>query len=84
MPRAAVMSCPSSPRRCRARPGRWAAADLPGAARKVRQPVLLLLGAASPPWAGQITAELAAALPAATVSELPGAGHEALEKHQTR
>jgi pimeloyl-ACP methyl ester carboxylesterase len=57
-----------------------AAADLPGAARKVRQPVLLLLGTASPPWASQITAELAAALPAATVSELAGAGHEALEK----
>jgi pimeloyl-ACP methyl ester carboxylesterase len=57
-----------------------AAADLPGAARKVRQPVLLLLGTASPRWAGQITAELAAALPAATVSELPGAGHEALDR----
>jgi pimeloyl-ACP methyl ester carboxylesterase len=56
-----------------------AAADLPGAARKVRQPVLLL-GTASPPWASQITAKLVAALPAATVSELPGAGHEALAK----
>ncbi len=56
-----------------------AAADLAGAARQVRQPVLLLLGTASPPWAGQITRELAAALPAATVTELPGAGHEALD-----
>jgi pimeloyl-ACP methyl ester carboxylesterase len=50
------------------------AADLAGAARRVRQPVLLLLGTASPPWASQITRELAAALPAATVTELPGAG----------
>jgi len=56
-----------------------AAADLAGAARQVRQPVLLLLGTASPPWAGQITRELAAVLPAATVTELPGVGHEALD-----
>ena len=35
-----------------------AAADLAGAARHVRQPVLLLLGTASPPWARQITREL--------------------------
>jgi pimeloyl-ACP methyl ester carboxylesterase len=52
-----------------------AAADLTGMARRVRQPVLLLVGTASPPWAGEITRELAAALPAATVTELPGAGH---------
>jgi pimeloyl-ACP methyl ester carboxylesterase len=57
-----------------------AAADLPAAARKVRQPVLLMLGTASPPWAAEITRELAAALPAATVTELPGVGHEALDK----
>jgi pimeloyl-ACP methyl ester carboxylesterase len=56
-----------------------AAADLTGIARRVRQPVLLLLGTASPPWAGEITRELAAALPAATVTELPGTGHEALD-----
>jgi pimeloyl-ACP methyl ester carboxylesterase len=56
-----------------------AAADLTGIARRVRQPVLLLLGSASPPWAGDITRELAAALPAATVTELPGAGHDALD-----
>ncbi len=62
-------------RRCRA----LAAADLVGAARQVRQPVLLLLGTASPPRASQITRELAAVLPAATVTELPGAGHEALD-----
>jgi pimeloyl-ACP methyl ester carboxylesterase len=56
-----------------------ATADLTAAARHVRQPVLLLLGTASPPWAGQITRELAAVLPAATVTELPGAGHQALD-----
>jgi pimeloyl-ACP methyl ester carboxylesterase len=57
-----------------------AAADLVGAARQVRQPVLLLLGTVSPPWARQITRELAATLPAATVTELPGVGHEALDR----
>ncbi len=56
-----------------------AAADLASIARRVRQPVLLLLGTASPPWAGEITRELVTALPAATVTELPGAGHEALD-----
>jgi pimeloyl-ACP methyl ester carboxylesterase len=56
-----------------------ATADLAAAAGQVRQPVLLLLGTASPPWAGQITRELAAVLAAATVTELPGAGHEALD-----
>ena len=56
-----------------------AAADLTGSARLVRQPVLLLVGTASPSWAGEITRELATALPAATVTELPGAGHEALD-----
>lgn len=40
-----------------------AAADLPAAARQAQQPVLLLLGTASPPWAQQITRELAAAPP---------------------
>jgi pimeloyl-ACP methyl ester carboxylesterase len=56
-----------------------AVADLTGIARLVRQPVLLLVGTASPPWAGEITRELATALPAAAVAELPGAGHEALD-----
>jgi pimeloyl-ACP methyl ester carboxylesterase len=56
-----------------------AAADLTSMARRVRQPVLLVLGTASAPWAGEITRELAAALPAATVTELPGTGHEALD-----
>jgi pimeloyl-ACP methyl ester carboxylesterase len=57
-----------------------ASADLPGAARQVGQPVLLLRGETSPPWAGQIIAELAAVLPAATVIQLPGVGHEALDQ----
>ena len=56
-----------------------AAADLTSMARRVQQPVLLLLGTASAPWAGEITQELATTLPAATVTELPGAGHEALD-----
>ena len=57
-----------------------ATADLPGAARRVRPPVRLLLGATSPPWAVRITRELAAALPSATVTELPDVGHEALDQ----
>ena len=61
-----------------------ATADLPGAARQVRQPVLLLLGETSPPWAHQITAELAAVLPVATVIQLPGVGHEALDQAPER
>jgi pimeloyl-ACP methyl ester carboxylesterase len=56
-----------------------AAADLAAEAACVRQPALLLLGAATPPWAGEITAQLAAALPAATVTELAGVGHLALD-----
>lgn len=54
-----------------------ASVDLAGAARLVARPVLLLLGSESPAWAGEITAELAAALPDATVSALAGLGHEA-------
>jgi pimeloyl-ACP methyl ester carboxylesterase len=57
-----------------------AAAELPAAARQVTQPVLLLLGQASPRWARQITAELAAALPEAEVTELPGVAHDALDR----
>ena len=56
-----------------------AATDLTGLADRVRQPVLLLVGTASPSWASEITRELATALPAATVTELPSAGHEALD-----
>lgn len=53
--------------------------DLPGAARMVTCPALLLLGATSPQWAGEITRELAAALPAAELVVLPGQGHEAVD-----
>jgi len=55
-------------------------ADLAAAARAVTQPVRLLLGETSPPWARQITRELADVLKDATVAELPGVGHDALEK----
>jgi hypothetical protein len=33
----------------------------------------------SPPWANEVTRELAAALTALMVIELPGVGHEALD-----
>jgi len=56
-----------------------AAADLAAAARQVSQPVRLLLGESSPPWARRITGELTAVLPAATVAALPGTGHEGLQ-----
>lgn len=56
-----------------------AAADLTAEASGVRQPVQLLLGAASPRWAAEITRQLAAALPSATVTELAGVGHLALD-----
>jgi hypothetical protein len=40
-----------------------------------RSEVEALRDAPSPPWAGEITRELATALPAATGTELPGRGH---------
>ena len=64
------------PREARALAG----VDLTSIARKVTQPAGLLLGTASPAWAGEITRELAVALPAATVIPLPGTGHEGLER----
>lgn len=54
-------------------------ADLAAAARLVRQPVLLLLGRLSPPWAAEVTHEIAAALAEPTVTELDAVGHEALD-----
>jgi hypothetical protein len=51
--------------------------DLPAPAAGITAPVLLLLGTASPDWAGDITRDLAAVLAAAT-AELPGFGHEAV------
>jgi pimeloyl-ACP methyl ester carboxylesterase len=56
-----------------------AAVDLPALAAEITAPVLLLLGTASPAWAGDITRAVAAVLPAATVAELPGLGHEAVD-----
>jgi len=53
--------------------------DLPSLAAKVAQPALLLLGALSPAWAGDITRALAAALPGARLVDLPGCGHEAVD-----
>jgi pimeloyl-ACP methyl ester carboxylesterase len=61
------------------REGRAVAGSDLAAARLVRQPVLLLLGMLSPPWAGEITGELAAMLEAAAVVHLPGVGHEAID-----
>jgi pimeloyl-ACP methyl ester carboxylesterase len=56
-----------------------ASVDLTALAAAVTAPVLLMLGTASPDWAGDVTRALAAALPAATVAELPGFGHEAVD-----
>jgi pimeloyl-ACP methyl ester carboxylesterase len=53
--------------------------DLLSAAAAISCPVLLLLGERSPPWAGDITRALAAALPAADLAVLPGQGHEAVD-----
>jgi pimeloyl-ACP methyl ester carboxylesterase len=56
-----------------------AAVDLPALATAITVPVLLMLGTASPPWAGDLTRALEAVLPDATVAELPGFGHEAID-----
>jgi len=53
--------------------------DLPALAARVELPVLMLLGATSPPWAGEITGALAAALADSAVVALPGQGHDAIE-----
>jgi pimeloyl-ACP methyl ester carboxylesterase len=53
--------------------------DLPGLAAAVTAPALLLLGATSPAWAGDVTRAIAAALPAAELVVLPGHGHEAVD-----
>jgi pimeloyl-ACP methyl ester carboxylesterase len=53
--------------------------DLPGLAASVAPPALLLLGTASPAWAGDITRAIAAALPAAELVILTGHGHEAID-----
>jgi pimeloyl-ACP methyl ester carboxylesterase len=56
-----------------------ASVDLTALAGAVAVPVLLILGDASPPWAGEITRELTAALPESRVAILPGQGHLAVD-----
>jgi pimeloyl-ACP methyl ester carboxylesterase len=56
-----------------------AALDLAGLARPVAQPVLLMLGSASPPWAREVVGVLADQLPSAAVTELAGEGHEGVD-----
>jgi pimeloyl-ACP methyl ester carboxylesterase len=63
------------PREARALAG----ADLTALAAAVKIPVLLILGTASPSWAGDISRELTAALPSSRVTMLPGQGHEAID-----
>ena len=50
--------------------------DLADLTRGVSVPVHFLLGERSPAWAGAVTHTLAAALPGATVTVLPGQGHD--------
>jgi pimeloyl-ACP methyl ester carboxylesterase len=56
-----------------------AGADLAALAPGVLVPVLLILGSASPAWARDITSELAAGLPDASVAVLDGQGHGAVD-----
>lgn len=53
--------------------------DLAPLAAGVLQPVLLLLGTASPPWAGEITRTLAELLPSAALTSVEGHGHEGVD-----
>ncbi len=59
--------------------GALAGADLRALAAAVTAPVLLVLGAVSPPWAGEITRELTGALPESEVAVLPGQDHLAID-----
>jgi pimeloyl-ACP methyl ester carboxylesterase len=56
-----------------------ASVDLPALAAAITVPVLLMLGTASPAWAGDITRALDAVLAVVTLAELPGYGHEAVD-----
>jgi pimeloyl-ACP methyl ester carboxylesterase len=56
-----------------------AALDLAALARRVRQPVLMLHGTASPPWVEQVTGALARGLRDMEVVSLPGQGHEGVD-----
>ncbi len=53
--------------------------DLKSLAAGVEVPVLLLLGSASPAWAGDIITEVAGALPHKTLAVLDGQGHDAID-----
>jgi pimeloyl-ACP methyl ester carboxylesterase len=55
-----------------------ASVDLQAIAAAVSAPVLLILGTASPAWAGHITRGLNSTLPSAKLTALPGHGHEAI------
>jgi pimeloyl-ACP methyl ester carboxylesterase len=56
-----------------------AALDLAALAEPVAQPVLLLHGSASPPWAAAVVRTLTTSLRDVHVVELPGAGHEGVD-----
>jgi pimeloyl-ACP methyl ester carboxylesterase len=56
-----------------------AAVDLTALARRVRVPVLLMHGTASPPWTEQVVGSLVRALPDVEVVSLPGHGHEGVD-----
>jgi pimeloyl-ACP methyl ester carboxylesterase len=53
--------------------------DLAALARAVTVPVQFLLGEKSPAWAGEVTRALAAALPGAAVTIVPGHGHDLVD-----
>lgn len=53
--------------------------DLPALAAQIRQPVLLLLGGASPAWAGEVIRPVAEALPDGRLAQLDGQGHMAID-----
>jgi pimeloyl-ACP methyl ester carboxylesterase len=54
--------------------------DLKALAAGVEVPVLLILGSASPAWAQDLTAEVAAALTHKTLAVLDGQGHDAINQ----
>jgi len=54
--------------------------DLTALAAGVEVPVLLILGSASPAWAQDLTAEVAAALTHKTLAVLDGRGHDAISR----
>nr|WP_281371695.1 alpha/beta hydrolase [Petropleomorpha daqingensis] len=56
-----------------------AALDLAALAGPVVQPVLLMLGSASPPWAASVVRDLSTALPRADVVEMADADHEGVD-----